>query len=69
MLRLSDFCFSKELWSVRYGSAGCDASNEMSYEGPDKKWSIKVPDTYLIILGSALDFPLKKKRIVKGLSR
>ena len=54
MLMLSDFCFSKEkreLRSVGCGSEGCDASNEWSFGGPDKKWSIKVP------VGSTLDFP------------
>ena len=43
---LSDLCFPKELWSVGCGSAGCDASNEWSFGGPDKEWYIKVPDIY-----------------------
>ena len=54
MSMLSDLCFSKEkreLQSVRYGSTGCDASNEWSFGGPGKMWSIKVP------MGSTLDFP------------
>ena len=57
MLRLSDFCKSKEIWSVGCGSAGCDASNEWSFGGPDKEWSVKVPDIYLRSLVSNLDFP------------
>ena len=54
MLMLSDFYFTKkrrELWSVRCGSAGCDASNEWYFGGPEKRWSIKAP------VGSTLDFP------------
>ena len=46
MLMLSDFCFSKDLWSVVCGSAGCDDSNKWSFGGPDKKWYVKVPDIY-----------------------
>ena len=45
MLMLSDFCFSKEkrgLWSVGYGSTGCDARNLWPIGNPGKKWSIKV---------------------------
>ena len=57
MLMLSYFCFSKELWSVRCGSVGCDASNEWSFGGPDKKWCDKVPGIYLRSLVSTLDFP------------
>ena len=59
MLMLSYLFFSKDLWSVGCGSAGCDASNEWSFGGPDKKWSVKVPDIYLRSLGSTLDFPKK----------
>ena len=59
MLMLSDFYFSKDLWSKRCGSAECDASNEWSFGGPDNKWSVKVPDTYLRSLGSIMD--LQKK--------
>ena len=62
MLMLSDFCFSKErreLWSVRCGSAGCDASNEWSFGVPDKKWYVKVP------VGSTLYFPKYHKTIDK----
>ena len=55
MLRLSDFYNSKELWSVRCGSAGCDASNEWSFGGPDKEWYVKVPDIYWTSLGSTMD--------------
>ena len=51
MLRLSYFCKYKELWSVRCGSAGCDAINEWSFGGIDKECSVKVPDIYLISLG------------------
>ena len=53
MLMLSDFCFSKykrELWSVGYGSARCNAINWWYFGGPGKKWSVKVP------VGSTLDF-------------
>ena len=57
MLILRYLCFSKELWSVGCGSAGCDASNLWSFGGPDKQWSIKVPDIHLRSLGSTLDFP------------
>ena len=66
MLRLSDFCKSKDLWSVRCGSAVCDASNEWSFGGPDREWSVKVPDIYWRILDSTLDFPKKCKIIEKG---
>ena len=59
MLRLSDFCKSKELISVGCGFAGCDASNECSFGGPDKEWSVNVPDIHWRILGSTLDFPKK----------
>ena len=51
---LSGFCFSKEkreLWSVGCGSVGCNAINEWYFEGPDKKWFVKVS------MGSTLDFP------------
>ena len=68
MLRLSNFCKSKELWSVGYGYTGCDASNEWSFGGIDKQWSVKVPDIYLRSLGSTLDFPKKHKIIDKGIS-
>ena len=66
MLRLSDFCKSKELWSVRYGSMGCDYSDEWSFGGPDddwyvwvpdNKWLIWVPDIDWISLVSTLDSP------------
>ena len=68
MLRLSDFCFSKEIWSFGCGSAGCDAINEWSFGGPDKEWHVKVPDIYWRSLGSTLDFPKKHKTIDKGIS-
>ena len=58
---LSDFCFFKYLWQVGCGSVECDAINDWSFGGPDKKWSVKVPDMYLRSLGSTLYFPLKKK--------
>ena len=54
MLMLSDLCFYKEkreLRSVGYGSAGCDARNLWSFGGPRKKWSVKVP------VGNTLGFP------------
>ena len=65
MLMLSDFCKSKEkreLWSVGYGSAGCDAINEWYFGSPDKEWSVKVP------VGSNLDFTKRHKIIDKGIS-
>ena len=68
MLRLSDLFLSKELRSVGCGSTGCDASNEWSFGGPGKKWSIKVPDIYWRSLGSILDFPKKHKITDKGIS-
>ena len=68
MLMLSDFCFSKELWSVGCGSAGCDDRNEGSFGGPDKKSSVKVPDIYLRGLGSTMGFPKKHRIIDKGIS-
>ena len=67
MSMLSDFCKSKELWSVRCGSAVCDASNEWSFGGPDKECSVKLPDIYLRSLGSTLDFPKKNMIIDKGI--
>ena len=68
MLRLSDFCKSKELWSVRCGSMGCDDIYEWSFGGPYKEWSVKLPDIYWIILGSTLDFPKTYKIIDKSIS-
>ena len=68
MLRLSDFCNYKELWSVGCGSTGCDARNEWSFGGPGKECSVKVPDVYLRSLGSTLDFRKKHKIIDKGIS-
>ena len=68
MLSLSDFCKSKELWSVGCGSAGCDASNEWSFGGPDTECYVKVPDIYWRSLVSTLDFPKKHKIIDKGIS-
>ena len=41
MLMLSDFYFSKQLWSVGCGSGGCDARNEQYFGGPDKKRSME----------------------------
>ena len=58
---LSDFCNSKQLWSVGCGSTECDASNEWYSVGPDKKLYVKVPDIYLRNLGSTLDFPFSKR--------
>ena len=46
MLRLSDFCNSKEIWSVRCGSTGCNAINKWSFGGPSEAYSIKVRDIY-----------------------
>ena len=66
---LSDFYFSKELWSVGRGSAVCDDINEWYFGGTDKKWYVKVPDIYFRSLVSALDFPNKHKIIDKGISR
>ena len=55
MLMLSDFYFSKEkreLWSVGYAFAGCDAINEWSFGDLGKKWFVK------LCVGSTLDFPI-----------
>ena len=49
MLRLSDFCHSKELWSVRYGFMGCDDNYEWSFGGPEYEWSVWVPDDELYV--------------------
>ena len=68
MLRLSDFYNFKEIWSVGCGSTGCDASNKWSFGGPDKKWSVRIPDIYWTSLGSTLDFPKIHKIIDKGIS-
>ena len=46
MLSLSDFCESKELWSVRCGSTGFDSGNEWYFGGPDQECSAKVADIY-----------------------
>ena len=46
MLRLSDFCESKVLWSVGCGSMGYDYINEWSFGGPNKELYVKVPDIY-----------------------
>ena len=51
MLSLSDFCKSKELWSVGCGSVGCDDSNECYVGGTDKESSVKVPYIYWRSLG------------------
>ena len=61
MLMLIDFCFSKDLWSDGCGSIVCDSSNGWSFGGPDRKWSVKVPDIYLRRLGSTLDFTTRKR--------
>ena len=68
MLRLSDLCKSKELWSVGCGSTGCDARNEWYVGGPEKELSVKVPDIYWRSLVSTLDIPKKHKIIDKGIS-
>ena len=34
---LSDFCKSKELWSVGYGYMGCDDSNEWYFGVPENE--------------------------------
>ena len=68
MLRLSDFYKYKDLWSVRCGSTGCNASNEWYFGGPDEEWSVKVPDIYWRSLGSTLDIPKKHKIIYIGIS-
>ena len=67
MLSLSDFFKSKEHWSVGCGSVGCDDNDEWYFGGPDKEWSVKVPDIYWINLGSTLDFTKKHKMIDKGI--
>ena len=68
MLRLSGFFNSKELWSVGYISTGCDASNEWSFGGPDKEWSVKVSDIYWRSFDSTLGIPKKRKTNDKGIS-
>ena len=55
MLMLSNFCNSKDICSVGYGSLGCGASNEWYFGGPDNKWSVKFRS-----LVSTLGYPLKK---------
>ena len=55
MLTLSDFCKSKELWSVGYGSMGCDDNNEWSFEGDEDEWSFWVPDIYQWMFGLDID--------------
>ena len=47
---------------------GCDAINEWSFGGPEKEWSVKVPDIYLRSVGSTLDFPKKHMIVNKGIS-
>ena len=44
MLRLSDFCKSKDLWSVGYGYMVCDDRDGWSFGGPNDNWSLWVPD-------------------------
>ena len=57
MLRLSGVFKSKELWSVGYGSMGCDDYDEWSFGGPDDDWSVWVPYIYWRSLVSTLDIP------------
>ena len=57
MLRLSGVFKSKELWSVGYGSMGCDDYDEWSFGGPDNDWSVWVPYIYWRSLVSTLDIP------------
>ena len=68
MLRLSDVCKSKKLWSVGYGSTVFDASNEWYFGGPEEEWSVKVPDIYWGSLGSTMDIPKRHEIIDKGIS-
>ena len=68
MLRLSDFYKSKYIWSVGCVSTRCDAINEWPFGGPEKEWSVKVPDIYWRSLGSTLDIPKKHKITDKGIS-
>ena len=65
MLRLSNFCKSKYIWSVGYGSMECDDSVEWSfgcldYEWyvlvPDKEWLIWVPDIDWIVLKNTIEW-------------
>ena len=37
MLKLSDLFKSKELWSFRCGSEGCDDINKWYFGGPNKE--------------------------------
>ena len=68
MLRLSDFCKSKDIWSVQCGYTGCDDSNEWYFGGSDREWSLKVPDRYWRSLASTLDIPQKNKTIDRDIS-
>ena len=56
MLRLSGFCKSKDLLSVRYGSMGCDDSNECYFWGPDNEWYVWVPEYELSIWVTDIDW-------------
>ena len=62
---LSDFCNSKELWSDRCGSAGCDASTERSFGVSYKERYVIVPDIYLRSLGLTLYFPKDMRSLTK----
>ena len=57
MLRLSDFCMSKYIWSVGCSSTGYDAINERYFGGPDEEWSFKEPEIYWRSFGSTMDIP------------
>ena len=55
MLRLSEYCNPKQLYSFVYGSTGCDAIKEWYFVGPDEEWSVELPDIYWRSLISTLD--------------
>ena len=57
MLRLSVVFKSKELWSVGYGSMGCDYNDEWYFGGAEDEWSVWVPYKYQLFFGFSIDSP------------
>ena len=55
MLRLSVVFKTKELWSVVYGSMGCDDNYEWSFGGPEDEWYVWITDIDWRGLGLATD--------------
>ena len=62
MLSLSFFFKSKEIWSIWYGSMGCDDKDEWSFGGPEDEWSVWIPDILWWGFGFSIDSPLKITR-------